>query len=246
MPYTDQSPFAIRCSWGARGPAALADCRTFIIVDILSFSTSVSIAVARGATLFPYPIDRDDVASYAAEKGAEVAGRRGTPLSLSPSSLQQIPSGTRLVLPSPNGSSICFAAVERGNVLVGSLRNRRAVAEHAMALGGPIGVIPAGERWESGGLRPALEDQIGAGAIIDLIPGQRSPEAEAAAGVFRQFADALPETLRSCCSGRELIERGFGTDVDLAAAVDINNASAIMIEDRIVSSINVEKTSASA
>src|SRR5690606_7844244 len=104
-------------------------------------------------------------------------------------------------------------------VLAGCLRNARAVAQAAQGLGQPIGVIAAGERWhygEDSPLRPSLEDQLGAGAIIHYLTGRKSPEAEAAQALFEHFADKLPATLRECGSGRELIRKGLAEDVNLA------------------------------
>ncbi len=37
MGTADQSPYDVRFDWGMSGLAALRDCRTFIIVDVLSF-----------------------------------------------------------------------------------------------------------------------------------------------------------------------------------------------------------------
>ena len=54
MPFTNQEAFDVRCEWGPEGVAALADCRTFIVVDVLSFSTCVALAVERGAVVYPY------------------------------------------------------------------------------------------------------------------------------------------------------------------------------------------------
>lgn len=233
MGFVDQGDFDVRCEWGREGPGALVGCRTFVVVDVLSFSTCVSIAVERGATLFPFSLRGEGAARYAAERNAKLAGRRGTPLSLSPTSLMEIEPDTRLVLPSPNGSTIAHEAAEHGTILIGSLRNRRATAERAVELGGPIGIIAAGERWPDGRLRPALEDQIGAGAIIDLLPGTLSPEAEAAHAIFRNVNNNLHSTLQACSSGRELIERGFGSDVDLAAMVDADGMACEMRGEEI-------------
>ena len=83
-------------------------------------------------------------------------------------------------------------------------------------------MIPAGERWPDGSLRPSVEDLLGAGAIIHHLPGARSPEAAAAEAVFLRFKDAIAALMRECSSGRELIERGFADDVELAAALDVS------------------------
>ena len=221
MSFTDQSPHDIRCEWGPSAPSALAGCAVYIVVDILSFSTCHAVAEERGAEVIPCPVDVDDLAAYARERGAILAGRRGEGLSLSPTSLMSIEPGTRLLLPSPNGSRIAAAAIEaEGEVLIGSLRNRTATARRAMEIGRPIGVIPAGERWPDGSLRPALEDQIGAGAIIAALEGTRSPEAAAAEAVYRSVEHDVAGALRACASGRELIERGFEGDLGVAGEVD--------------------------
>ncbi|HKX30067.1 MAG TPA: hypothetical protein VJ302_20425, partial [Blastocatellia bacterium] len=51
----DQSEFEIRCEWGRQGASLLAPISDLlIIVDVLSFSTAVEIATARGAVIYPY------------------------------------------------------------------------------------------------------------------------------------------------------------------------------------------------
>ena len=75
----------------------------------------------------------------------------------------------RLVLPSPNGSTVSARLAAAGATVVGvSLRNAAAAAAwvRARAGDGPVAVVAAGERWYDGPLRPAAEDLWGAGAFI--------------------------------------------------------------------------------
>ncbi len=231
----DQHEFDVRCEWGAQGLAGLAASDVVVIVDVLSFTTSVEIAVSRGVTVLPYPPGADGVEEYAAERDAQVAARRSAEpgaLTLSPASLVGAPAGTRLVLPSPNGSALSFQAAESGaKVAAGCLRNASAVAKWASAHDGSVAVIPAGERWEDRSLRPAYEDFIGAGAIISGLGGRRSPEAEAAVAAFEAAKPNLPAKLRSCSSGLELIERGFEQDVELAGGLDTSETVPVLDGD---------------
>jgi 2-phosphosulfolactate phosphatase len=132
------------------------------------------------------------------------------------------PAGYRLVLPSPNGAPLSFAAGGHPIVLAACLRNAGAVARMAAGLGATFAVIPAGETWATGELRPSLEDLIGAGAVIASLPGNRSPEAELAAASFERFHADPGGALPQSSSGKELIERGYGRDVELAAECDVS------------------------
>jgi 2-phosphosulfolactate phosphatase len=87
-------------------------------------------------------------------------------------------------------------------------------------------VIPAGERWLDGSLRPALEDWLGAGAILRGLPGARSPEAESAIALFERHRDRLVEILDQCGSGRELDGRGHQNDKLIAGQLDASSCVA--------------------
>jgi 2-phosphosulfolactate phosphatase len=119
-----------------------------------------------------------------------------------------------------------LADLHTGNTptLAGCLRNCQAVAEFAQRYGDKISVIPAGERWkDDGSLRPAFEDLIGAGAILSYLHGSLSPEAEMALVTFQAFQQNLLGYLEKCSSGKELIEKGFQSDVELSAAFNISD-----------------------
>jgi 2-phosphosulfolactate phosphatase len=229
--FFDQAPFEICCEWGLEGAERLAHgCAAAVIVDVLSFSTAVDVAVGRGASVFPYRRRDQSAEEYASSLDALLAGPvRGAGFSLSPASLQAIPAGARLVLPSPNGSTLSLATGQTPT-FAGCLRNARAVAEAAQALGRRILVAPAGERWPgSQTLRPAFEDLVGAGAIIHYLRGTRSPEATLAEAAFWRCRDELADYLKRCSSGRELVERGFAADVELAAALNVSRVAPLLV-----------------
>ena len=73
-------------------------------------------------------------------------------------------------------------------------------------------------------LRPALEDHLGAGAILQKLDGAKSPEAKSAEWVFAANEPMLTETMKTCSSGKELIEKGFPQDVAFAADLDASCA----------------------
>jgi 2-phosphosulfolactate phosphatase len=217
--------------WGLRGVEVLRDrVAALVIIDVLSFSTAVDVAVARGASVIPFPVgDRAAARSAAAAAGAVLAEPRkpaGAGYSLSPRSLAGIPPGTRLLLPSPNGSRLSLAG---GAVpmFTGCLRNAKAVAAAARAIagGGAVGVVPAGEQWADGSLRPAVEDLLGAGAILDALDFPLSAEARVARDAFRAAEPDLAAILLASVSGQELIRRGFEEDIEFAAALNVSTAA---------------------
>jgi 2-phosphosulfolactate phosphatase len=236
--YFDQGVFDIRLEWGPAAIDHLARGQIAVVVDILSFTTCIDVALTRGVTVLPYAWRDGDAAAYAAERDAVLAGARdelGGIYSLAPASLLEAPAGLRLVLPSPNGSAIAFAARAGAmRVAAGSLRNAAQVAAWAERSGTQIVVVPAGERWPNGSLRPAVEDWIGAGAIVSRLSGRRSPEADAAAAAFERVADKLLEPVSSSSSGRELIERGFRRDVELACALNVSGTVPVLDGDAFV------------
>ena len=221
--FFDQSTYDIRCEWGEKGISVLAPvCDVLVIVDILSFSTSLDIAVSKHAVVYPYRWKDEGVYTYAEEMCAEVADRQNSNgFNLSPGSLGNLPDNARLVLPSPNGSMITLAAGSTP-VLAGCFRNCRAVARSAMKGGRKIGVVPAGERWEDNSLRPCFEDLAGAGAIINHLEGTLSPEAEVAKLIFENCKDSLAEKLRNCGSGKEKRAKNEARDIDLSADLDVS------------------------
>jgi 2-phosphosulfolactate phosphatase len=191
----DQFTYQVRLEWGVDGLARLAPADIVVVVDVLRFSTTVIEAVERGADF------RLDAAARAT---------------------------------SINGAAVAEAAGARGAlVLVGSLRNASAVADAVLAeqkrRGGrtSIAVIAAGELTgtDAGAtVRFAVEDQLGAGAIVDALGSlgidHTSPDAAVASESFRALRRAVKHLLTASGSGLELIRRGRRDEVLAASAVD--------------------------
>jgi|SRR5208282_3384313 len=237
MAICDQEPFDARFEWGPDGARELGrTSRVVIVVDVLSFSTAVDVAVSRGAIVYPRGWRRRASPELAKPAGAVTTVRRSamshrSPFSLSPRSMIHARRGMKLVVSSPNGAHVCLAAAESGaTVIAGCLRNATAVAKAALAFGAPVSVIAAGERWRPGDtLRPAFEDLVGAGAILSQLSRLRpSPEARAAAAAFKAVSSDLRRALAECSSGRELTASGFRFDVAWASKLDVSRTVPIL------------------
>ena len=226
-----QSEFDIRLEWGEHGVTQLASISdVVIIVDVLSFTTCVDIATSHKAVIYPYRGKIELALEFADSVGAKLARKRGdAKYSLSPKSMLGVPEGIKLVLPSPNGSTLTLATGQTPT-LAGCLRNARAVATAAKKYGHRIAVIPAGERWPDGTLRPSFEDLVGAGAVVHYLGGNCSPEAGAAEAAFLAAENDLANLLLQCGSGKELVERGFKEDVYLAAELNVSHTAPIFLD----------------
>ncbi len=234
----------VRLEWGPTGGAAVAAGADWaVVVDVLSFTTTLCVAVERGITVHPYRWKDERAAAHAASLGAELAVGRFEALeagsggvSLSPAALGRAEGVDRIVLPSPNGSTISLVLAGVGARVVGaSLRNATAVARWLapqVAEGAVLAVVAAGERWPDGTLRPAVEDLWGAGAVLDALVDLGvtglSPEAEVACDAFRAVRPRLAERLLACAGGQELAAVGFADDVAVAAELDVSRVVPVL------------------
>jgi 2-phosphosulfolactate phosphatase len=228
--------------WGVSGARRCAERGDVaVVVDVLRFSTTVAAAAAKGALVFPYR-GRDPV-GYARQHRAELA-RGNSKFSMSPSSFDSAEPGDRVVIHSANGSTIAMLAGRSGPVLTGALVNASAAATAASCLAAERGcgltVIAGGERprkgWQderSYEFRPAIEDWLGAGAVLSRLGGQwdLSPEAEVAVIASEGARAALARLIRECESGQELYDEGLGADVEFAVRVDCLDVAPILEGD---------------
>jgi 2-phosphosulfolactate phosphatase len=74
-----QSPHGVRFEWGLAGAAALAPSSScLVIVDVLSFTTSVTVAVEAGRRVFPYAWRDETAADFARRHQARLAADHRT------------------------------------------------------------------------------------------------------------------------------------------------------------------------
>lgn len=190
-----QYDYQVRLDWGLDGLVRVGDADIVVVVDVLRFSTTVIRAIEDG----------QDFALDAAAHAVSI-----------------------------NGASIAEAAGRSGAiVLLGGLRNATAIARVAYAeqtrrgTRTRIAVIACGEltgRGIEAHVRFAVEDQLGAGAVIDALAAEgidhSSPEAAVAGESFRALRRAVTHLVSASGSGRELVAAGRRDDVLAAAAVD--------------------------
>ena len=234
------SEYRVRFDWGPMGLRTIAPhVDVVVIVDVLSFTTCVDVALGRGAEVFPYKMNDGTALEFAESVDAELAGGRDgdDKFSLSPASLAQASVGDRIVLPSPNGSALAFGAVDAGarEVVAACVRNGAAVGSAFADDDVTVGVVAAGERWNgsTGPLRVAVEDLLGAGAVLSMFDRlDLSPEARAAAAAWHDAEPDILDRLRDSASGQELIDRGWPDDVTLAAQAHVSDLVPVLQGDR--------------
>jgi len=223
----DQSNYECRVEWGKRGAREAAERGDIaIIVDVLSFSSTVVSALYQGAIIYPYPPNLDGK-HYSESIGAEyILGRNEAAIlgraTLSPISFNQSHAKTKYVLCSLNGAFCSWIAAKVPALLIGSILNASSVAAFANQLKkqikANITIIPCGEVWNEvqeneDALRPSIEDYLGAGAILAELEGTKSPEAEVCIGAYLHSKERINELIWECGSGRELRIKGFEQDV---------------------------------
>src|SRR5262245_56868978 len=174
----------VRLAWGRRGAHDAAERGDIlVVVDTLRFSTAAATAVHHGALIYPCATDEALYTALAQRVGGEVALHHAaaptlTRYSLSPRSFLNFEPGARVVLPSPNGSTCSQYGSQAPALFVGALVNAQAVAAAVSSLLNDaeylnVTALACGERWrtpdDEGALRFAVEDYLGAGAILSAM-----------------------------------------------------------------------------
>jgi 2-phosphosulfolactate phosphatase len=136
------------------------------------------------------------------------------------------------------------AAAGGAKVLVGSIRNATAVARAVQTIQETrqartsVALIATGERDGSNDVRFAVEDQLGAGAIVsaltDLGIDHTAPDAAVAAEGFRALRRALGHLVSASGSGRDAADAP-----SVAGASRLDAVSAVpVLRDRVFTSFS--------
>jgi 2-phosphosulfolactate phosphatase len=132
-------------------------------------------------------------------------------------------------VPSLNGSACSAVAQQGASVVAGCLLNARAVAGYCLRRqdksGAGVTVVACGERWndaraDEDRLRPAIEDYLGAGAILSHVELGLSPDAIVCRAAFRGMQEFLDTLIWNSPSGQELQDKGLEDDVHYCARLD--------------------------
>jgi 2-phosphosulfolactate phosphatase len=87
-------------------------------------------------------------------------------------------------------------------------------------------------------LRPAIEDYLGAEAILSYLEGEKSPESEVCISAFNHAKEKINEIIWECGSGRELRQRGFEADVTHCSIFNVYETVPLLNHDHFISAIS--------
>lgn len=195
---------------------------TAVMVDVLRASSTIAIALDRGAASV-HPVETPEDARIRAKglDDAVLVGERNRGqlegfVDNSPAEIEDLDlSGRHVVLTTTNGTRALLACQAAGRVLVGGLVNASRLAE-AVA-GEAVALVAAG--WEG---KPASDDDVACAYLAELFQGRKPP--------LGQTLERLEEST----SAIKLREHGKGADVDLCLSLDIAPVVPELDEDRLV------------
>ncbi len=203
------------------------------VVDVLRATTTIATALAHGAAGVIPVAEPGDAIALANRLGRDrvlLCGERhsvrieGFDLDNSPASFTpEAVAGKTLLITTTNGTRALRAVATAASVRTAALVNRAAVAGALADEEGDIVIVCAGD---ANGF--ALEDAIGAGALVDALlqhPGGDRIDvrdgARAAALLYRGVVGRLTDAIASADHAQSLAGKGFLRDLALSADLDV-------------------------
>ena len=209
-----------------------------VVADILRATTTITCAVANGATAITPVLTPDDAFRLAADQpntliGGERGGMKvdGFDLGNSPREYTEtVVSGRQIVLTTTNGTRTLQACRAAEWVLVGSFLNLRAIVNRLAQAEGELVFACSGRE---GGF--CTEDTVFAGACVAaLAETQLTDAAEAAKILYQEHCEDLLGMLKNCYHGRSLASIGLGEDLEFCAQMDLVDVVPLLVDGKIV------------
>jgi 2-phosphosulfolactate phosphatase len=214
--------------------------RAVVALDILRATTTIAAALQAGVSQIRIFPTTDEAARAAADHG----GRRilcgevkclpppGFDLGNSPDAFKpDLHAGQTLFMSTTNGTRAIVAAREAKLLLTGALVNASAVAQALSRHASNVILLCAGTDG-----RIAMEDLIGAGAIIDHLQhlagiDLATDSARIALRLFQQARSDLPAALSETQGGRNILAVNLPEDITYAAQLDSMDTVGIVTND---------------
>ncbi len=211
--------------------------KTVVVTDILRATTTISVAMANGASAIIPVLTPEDAFRLAANQpntliGGERGGVKvdGFDLGNSPREYTEaVVSDRQIVLTTTNGTRTLQACRAAEHILVGSFLNLRATVDRLAQVEGELVIACSGRE---GGF--CTEDTAFAGACVAaLAETQLTDAAETAKLLYQTHREDLHGMLRNCYHGRSLAGIGLGEDLEFCAQMDIVDVVPYLVDGRI-------------
>ena len=212
--------------------------KTVVVTDILRATTTITFAVANGATAITPVLTPEDAFRLAADQpntliGGERHGVKvdGFDLGNSPREYTEaVVSDRQIVLTTTNGTRTLQACRAADRVLVGSFLNLHAIVDQLAQVEGELVIACSGRE---GGF--CTEDTVFAGACVAALAETPLTDAAATAKILYQtHRDDLPGMLKNCYHGRSLASIGLGEDLEFCAQMDLVDVVPRLVDGKII------------
>ncbi len=201
--------------------------KVVIVLDILFATTTMTTALAHGATMVVPTMDETSARNESARHAAGSFVLSGelyanvfegfaapTPLALLEHGIRD----KKLILATTNGTVAVKESAGADHLYIASLLNSATIVDHVLARhpGSPIVIVCSGSMGNFN-----LEDYYGAGYLVDLFVKSLGADvdlSDAARAARAVFASGKPvDMLSNCRVGRIMIGRGHAREIDYAA-----------------------------
>jgi 2-phosphosulfolactate phosphatase len=203
--------------------------RTVVVLDVLRATTTMTAALAAGVKEILVQPDLDTVRKTATAFGglALTCGEKDCVmppdfmLGNSPGGFVPTHAGRTVFMATTNGTKAIIAARQAARMFAGALVNAGAVARTVVATGSDVTLLCAGSDG-----RVALEDMLGAGAVLSAIEALGAPVLYAsdvtliARDLFTANRADLKSALARTRGGTNIIRSGLQDDIDFCAQLD--------------------------